>query len=157
MIYYEAEKSKSVVIVAFDQFLSESIHGQFVNFQYIQNFRYQAYLLKFLVDFNLVELQGKDSEALTDPTAFSEEADVFSHFDFINEVMSRIYELIHEEKFPRVTEEMRKGLQLKKGKAIGDWFLYQDSRVTRVYDFQGFPYVPSTFLTPRFFYLEFSR
>ena len=153
MIYYEAEKSKSVVIVAFDQFLSESVHGKFLNFQYIQKFRYQAYLLNFHVEFNLEESRGEDPKAFVDPATLSEEANVFSHYDFINKIMSKIYDLIHEGKFPRVIEEMRKGLQLKKGKATGDWFLYRGSIVIRVYSFQGFPYVLLAFLTPIIFYL----
>lgn len=87
----------------------------------------------------------------------SEEVGVFSHCDYINKILSIIYGLIHEEKFPRVTEEMRKGLQLKKGKATGDWFLYQGSTLIGVYDFQGFSYVLPAFLTPIIFYLEFAR
>ena len=35
MIYHEAEKSQGSITIAFDQFISESMHGQFVNFQYI--------------------------------------------------------------------------------------------------------------------------
>ena len=122
MIYYEAEKSKSTITVTFDQFISERMHGKFVNIQYIQKFRYQAYLLKFMVDFNLYELQGKDSEVFADPSAFSKEENVFSYFDFINKVMSRIYELVHEERLPMVTEDIRSGLEFRKGKATGDWF-----------------------------------
>jgi len=80
--------------------------------------------MKFIIDFNLVELQGKDPKAFADPATLSEEVGVFSHCDYINRIMSIIYELIHEEKLPRVIEEMRKSLQLKKGKATGDWFLY---------------------------------
>lgn len=40
VVYYEAEKSKNMVIVAFDQFLSESIHEQFINFWHLQKFKY---------------------------------------------------------------------------------------------------------------------
>ena len=135
MIYHEAEKSQGSITVAFDQLFSESMHGQFVNFQYISKFRYQTYLLKFLVEFNLSELQGKDPEMFANPDAFSEEAGVFSYFDFTNKVISRIYDIIHEERLPRVTKEMRSGLQLKKGKATGDWFLYHHSTVIRIYGF----------------------
>ena len=91
------------------------------------------------------------------PDAFSDEAGVFSYFDFTNKVISQIYDIIHEERLPRVTEEMRSGLQLKKGKATGDWFLYHHATVIRIYCFQGFPYVLLACLTPRVFYLEFAR
>lgn len=73
MIYYEDDSSKSLVTAAFDQFLSEIINSQFMNFQYLQKFRYQAYLVKFIIDFYLAELQGKDPDAFADPAALSEE------------------------------------------------------------------------------------
>ena len=108
--------------------------------------------MKILVDFNLSELQGKDPVSFANSAAFSEESNVFTFFDFTNKVMSQVFELIHEERLNRVTEDMISGLQLMKKKATGDWFLYQHSTVVRVYGFQGFPYVLPTFLTPRIFY-----
>jgi len=56
MVYYEVDSSKGQVTVAFDEFLSDSINGQFANFQFLQKFRYSAYLVKFIIDFNLSEL-----------------------------------------------------------------------------------------------------
>ena len=88
MIYHKEEKSQSPITVAFDQLISESMHGQFINFQYIQKFRYQTYLLKFLVEFNLTKLQGKDPETFVNPEVLSEEARIFSYFDFTNKVIS---------------------------------------------------------------------
>jgi len=157
MVYYEANSSKGSVTVAFDQFLNDSINGQFTNFQFLQKFRYQAYLVKFIIDFNLAELQGMDPQAFADPATLSEDIWVFSHCDFINKIISRIYELLYEDKLPRVTEEMRKSLRLTKGKATSDWFLYPDVTIVRVYGFRGFPYVLPAFLTPRIFFMDFSR
>ena len=113
--------------------------------------------MKILVDFNLSKLQGKDLVSFANSAAFSEESIVFTFFDFTNKVMSQVFELIHEERLNRVTEDMISGLQLMKKKATGDWFLYQHSTVVRVYGFQGFPYVLPAFLTPGIFYLEFER
>jgi len=157
MIYYEAESSKSSVTITFDQFLIESINGQFVNFQYLQKFRYQAYLVNFIVDFNLAELQRKDPDAFADPAALSEEIGVFSHCNFINKIMSRVYELLYEDIVPKVTVQMSKNLQLVKNKATGDWFLYSYATVITIYGFRGFPSVLPTFLTSRIFLLEFAR
>jgi len=56
MIYYEADSSKGSFTIAYNQFLSESINGQFANFLFLQKFKYQAYLVKFIIDFNLAEL-----------------------------------------------------------------------------------------------------
>jgi len=157
IIYYEADIAKNRVTVTLDQFLSKNIHGQFINFKFLQKFRYQAYLLKFIVDVNLEELHNKVPEAFVDLVTLSEEVGVFSHDEFINNIMSNIYELIYEDRFPRVIEDMRKALQLKKGKTTGDWFLYWNHIVIRVYGFCGLHFTLLTFLTPRIFYLEFSR
>ena len=40
---------------------------------------------------------------------------------------------------------------------IGDWFLYKDFTVLRVYGFAGEPYRLPVFLTPRIFALQFMR
>ena len=40
---------------------------------------------------------------------------------------------------------------------IGDWFLYKDFTVLRVYGFSGEPYKLHVFLTPRLFALDFMR
>ena len=40
---------------------------------------------------------------------------------------------------------------------IGDWFLYKDFNILRVYGFIGEPYRLLVFLTPRIFSLEFMR
>lgn len=53
MVYFEVDKSKGLVIVVFDQFLSESINFQMLNFKFLKKFRYTAYLVKFIIDFNL--------------------------------------------------------------------------------------------------------
>lgn len=52
--------------------------------------------------------------------------------------MSRFYELLYEDKLPRVIEEMRKSLEFSEGKTTGDWFLYDDFMVIKVYGFRGF-------------------
>lgn len=73
-------------------------------------------MLTFIVQFNLEELQGKDPEAFADPVVLSEEVGAPSHCEFINKIMFKVYKLIHQENFPRVIEEMRKGIQLKRTK-----------------------------------------
>ena len=40
---------------------------------------------------------------------------------------------------------------------IGDWFLYKDFTVLRIYGFTREPYRLSAFLTPRIFALEYMR
>jgi len=104
--------------------------------------------VKFITDFNLNELRAKDPRAFTKLADLSEDVGVLSYCEFVNKVISRFYELLYEDKLPRVTKEMRKSLQLSEGKTTGDWFLYNDVMVIRVYGFWGFPYVFPALLTP---------
>ena len=68
VVYFEADKSEDSVTIAFDQFLSESINCQMVNFKLLQKFRYAAYLVKFIIDFNLNILMAKDLETFRRPS-----------------------------------------------------------------------------------------
>ena len=71
--------------------------------------------------------------------------------------MSEMYKLLFDEVLPRVLEEMKLMLQSSLEDIIGDWFLYKDFIVLRVYGFTGKPYKLPVFLTPRIFALEFMR
>ena len=58
---------------------------------------------------------------------------------------------------PRVLEEMNSMMQASPEDRIGDWFLYKDFTVLRVYGFTGDPYRLPAFLTPRIISLEYMR
>ena len=78
-------------------------------------------------------------------------------FEFVNTMMAEIDKLLFDDVLPRVLEEMRLMLQSSSEDKIGDWFLYKDFIVLRVYGFTGEPYRLPVFLTPRIFALEFMR
>lgn len=52
---------------------------------------------------------------------------------------------------------MRKMLQVSENNATGDWFLYQNATVVRIYGFEQSPYMFPAFFTPRIFDLEFVK
>ena len=70
--------------------------------------------------------------------------------------MSSIYKLSFGISLPRMTKEMKAYLQ-NLNEPVGDWFLYKKFTVLRVYGFEDEPYKLPTFLTKRFFFLEFLR
>ena len=78
-------------------------------------------------------------------------------FEFVNTIMTEIYKLLFDDVLPRVLEEMKLMLQSSLEDRIGDWFLYKDFTVLRVYEFTGEPYKLLVFLTPRIFAFEFMR
>ena len=68
-----------------------------------------------------------------------------------------MYTLLHDGPPPRVIPEMIQELQSTPPLATGDWFLYEDHTIIRVYGFGGRPFILPAFLTPRIFALEFIR
>ena len=77
--------------------------------------------------------------------------------EFANSIMSEIYRMLFDGELPRVFDEMKYLMQSSPEGRVGDWFLYKDYTVLRVYDFTGQPYRLPSFLTPRIFALEFMR
>ena len=78
-------------------------------------------------------------------------------FEFMNKIMVEVYKVLFDEKVPRVLDEMKSTLQPSTESCSGDWFLYKELIVVRVYRYTGPPYKLPTFMTPRIFALEFIR
>ena len=76
---------------------------------------------------------------------------------FVNEFYSRVYFLIFEVNYLRVPQHFQMYLHPHIENQIGDWFLYQDYTVLRIYGFEEKPYRLPTFLTPKIFSLEVLR
>ena len=70
--------------------------------------------------------------------------------------MAYVYKLIFGATLPRLTEEMKIYMH-HSSEPIGDWFLYEDYKVLRVYGFMEEPYKLPVFLTNKIFVLEFLR
>ena len=65
--------------------------------------------------------------------------------------------MLFDEDLPRVLDEMKCLMQSSPEDRVGDWFLYRDYTVLRIYGFTDQPYRLPAFLTPRIFALEFMR
>ena len=76
---------------------------------------------------------------------------------FVNEFASRVYFLIFEVNYPRVPQHFQLYLHPHTENWIGDWFMYQNYTVIRVYGSEEQPYRLLSFLTPRIFSLEVLR
>ena len=76
---------------------------------------------------------------------------------FVNEFASRVYFFIFEANYPRVPQHFQAYLHPQAENHIGDWFLYQDYIVIKVYGCEEQPYKLPVFLTPRIFALEVLR
>ena len=65
--------------------------------------------------------------------------------------------MLFDEMLPRVLEEMKNMMQFSPEDRVGDWFLYKDFIILRIYCFTGEPYRLPAFLTPKIFALDFMR
>lgn len=74
-----------------------------------------------------------------------------SFFEFSNKIMAKVYQMFFKTELPRVLEKMRNKLQLN-SELIGDWFLFRDHTIIKVYGFTGTPYIFPTFMTSRLFF-----
>ena len=77
--------------------------------------------------------------------------------NYMHFIMSEVYKVMFQEKFPRVLLEMEEFLQFILGRRIGYWFILKEHTIIRFYGFIHEPYIFPAFLTPRIFSLEFIR
>ena len=87
---------------------------------------------------------------------FAEEMNKY-YTKFMNFLMLEVYTTIFQKNLPRVLPEMRNILKLSTEKRIGDWFLFEQRTMIRLYGFFHPPYLLSAFLAPRVFLMEFIR
>ena len=71
-------------------------------------------------------------------------------------IMSSIYKLIFGTSLVMMTKEMKAYLQ-NSNEPVGDWFLYKEFTILRIYGFEEETYRLLVFLTRRIFALEFLR
>ena len=76
---------------------------------------------------------------------------------YINNFLPILYTLLHDAPPPRVIPDMIQELQPTPPLATGDWFLYEEHTIIRVYGFGGKPFILPAFITPRIFTMEFIR
>ena len=109
-----------------------------------------------IIHANLAELKEQDPLLFEDSFDISKESTNISFFEFTNKIMTKFYYLFSKVELPRVLEEMRNKLKLSQ-EPIGDWFLFKDHTIIRVYGFTGEPYILHAFMTSRLFDLEYIR
>ena len=71
--------------------------------------------------------------------------------------LSQVYQLILKEEFPRICQELQENLNLVIEPQVGDWILYKEYTILRIYGCEKIPYKLRKCLTPRIFALEILR
>ena len=111
----------------FDEFLDENICSQLANFHGTKVFRFQSILLRMFIAYNEDNLQVPELEITSDMAT--------DYCKFMNQLMAEVYDLVFQERPPRVFPEMRRILQLSHSKRIGYWFLTEFGTIIRLYNF----------------------
>ena len=78
-------------------------------------------------------------------------------FNLINKIMSLTYYIMFGSMPPRISFELRKALQLSLYTKIGDWYLFENHTILRIYGFEEETFLLLAFFTPRIYTLEFVR
>ena len=95
-----------------------------------------------------------EPEFFAENVNLSKRNSTMTFINFTNKIMASIYKLIFGTALPRITKEMKAYLQ-NSNEPVGDWFLYKEYTVLRIYGFEEEPYRLLVFLTKRIFSLEF--
>ena len=129
----------------------ERITSQLENFNNSGKiFRYRTLLMLIVINSNLQTLQQMQPEYFAEYVNLSERNSTMTFISFTDKIMSSIYKLIFGITLPGMTEEMKAYIQ-NSSEPVGDWFLYKDFTVLRVYGFEDEPYRLPVFLTKRVF------
>ena len=124
-----------------------------------QLFRYQSYIMylilnQFSANFeNLLDPQDLvpyGIPSIIHRTSFIRNQS-FGFLHLVDKFLSQVYLLIQEEQFPCVCQKLQECLHPAVKTHVGDWILYKDYIVIRVYGSEINPYKPPTFLTRGFF------
>ena len=137
----------------FPKIIADNMHEQFSNFNTLSSFKYKSYIMYLILDkFSLhfqsllepEELTPYDVIYIVHRSLFlRDQAKGFSKF--VNEFASRVYLLIYEANYPRISQQLQNYLHPLTEDQIGDWFLFQDYTVIRVYCLEERPYRLPTF------------
>ena len=76
---------------------------------------------------------------------------------FVNTFAAKVCTLLFDVSYPRVTLELQECLHPPTKDWIGDWFLFENYTMIRVYGFDKPPYRLPAYLTPRIFAMEIIR
>ena len=142
-------------VFGYKKILVERITSQLENFNNLDKvFRYQTLLILIVTNNNLQALQQMQPLYFTEEVNLSERNSTITYINFIDKVMSSLDKLIYDMSLPRMSEEMKVYMQ-SSSEPVGDWFLYKEFIVLRVYGFEDEPYRLPIFIPKIIFVLEF--
>lgn len=150
---YLVSQSQTRRIFRYEEFLVHRITSQLDNFNNSGKIlRYHKLLILIVINNNIQTLQQMQPTYFAENINLSKRNSTITYINFIDKVMSSLHKLIFGISLRRMTEEMKVYMQ-NSNELVGDWFLFKEFTVLRIYGFEDEPYRLPFFLTKTIFVL----
>lgn len=150
-------------IFNFSQFLADRIHHQLIKlpneivFQYSFVFFHMFLYFqsdKFPVNIQMLDTKGHPGSVIFWTPLIQKHSIVFSYKELIDSFVHLVVNMLSSSSQPKISDEIKRVLQLSKNCRIGYWYLYQDHTQIRIYGCHLTPYKLPKYLPMRIFALE---
>ena len=148
-------------------YISNKIHEQLMNLARERVFRYTSFIYhlilyyqyeKFHFAVKKVDAQGSPRSVVYWTSIFHRKFNApYTYCKFIDLFIHPAMSLFLSSPPPTLTDEMQRILQLSKAYSIGDWYLYRNHTVIRIYGCELPPYILPKYVPMRLFALEYFR
>jgi len=149
------------------KFIANKIHDQLIRLDRKGVFKYSSYIYHLLMYYQSESFQcpikklnskGERRSVVFWSFVFHQvQHSPYSYYDFIDQFVYPVSCLLMKAPPTRVTYEMHKLLQLSKSYNVGDWYLYQNHTMIRIYGCELCPYMLPRYVPMRLFSLEYYR
>jgi len=148
-------------------FITNKIHGQFMNLDREGVFKYTSFIYHLLLyhqpnnfPFPIKELDTKGNPRFVifwSSIFHNTYESPYTYNEFIDWFVHPATTLLIGISPPRITGDMKKIMHLSKQYRIGDWYLYQNHIEIRMYGCEIFPFKLPKYVPMRLFALEYFR
>jgi len=146
-------------------YISDKIHEQFLHLPRERMFRYSSYIFHLILyhQYDKFSFEMKRTDAEGNPrsvvywSSILHHCSPYTYCEFIDSFIHPAMSLLLKESPPRLTEDMKRILQLSTAYSIGDWYFYQHHTVIRMYGCELKPFKLPRYVPMRLFALEYFR
>ena len=151
----------------FAKFIANKIHDQLSKVDRQGVFRYSAYIYHLFMYYHSeafpcyirrLNHKGERRSVIFWTSVFHKVTNSpYTYCEFVDQFVYPVSCLLMKSPPPRISNEIKKALQLSRKYKIGDWYLYENHIVIRVYGCELCPYKLPKYVPMRLFALEYYR
>jgi len=156
-----------VIKYDFASYIADKIHNQFLRLENEKVFKYSSFIYHLLIysqcesfpiDKQKLSVQGDPRSVIFwSAITHCSSASTYSYKDFIDLFVHPATTLLTGVAPPRISNEIKKTLQLSKVYKVGDWYLYKNHSEIRIYGSELCPFKLPKYVPMRLFALEYFR